>query len=372
MATAIENQIQNIRSRLQGSQLAHFLRWWGGELRELLPAELKARMQHARRRVIMQLQEQELQLSVVESGAIVQLDALSLKQDSRLQKQQLYDLLNERELSEVPRDILLPEGRVLRKVVFLPLAAEANLAQALAFEMDRQTPFQADAVFFDYRILQRDRDAAQLKLELIVSQREPLNRDVQTLTALGLPPSGADVQNDGLPAGVNLLPLEMRHRIINSRSRFNMLLAGAAAVLLAVTMAQSLWLKQHQINEVQVAIDEVREEAMLVQDIRTRISDASEAAGFLYERRAAATPTVKVMAEVTRVLPDDTYLDRLLVGVDTVQMQGKSDNAQQLIELVNQSELFSDASFRGPTRLDSRTQKEIFDLTATLQNGEAE
>ena len=138
------------------------------------------------------------------------------------------------------------------------------------------------------------------------------------------------------------------------------------SVFLAVVMGQSMWLKQHQLNEVQVAIDELREEAMLVQEIRTRITDASEAAGFLHERRASALPTVKVLAEVTRILPDDTYLDRLLVGSDNVQMQGKSENAQQLIELVNQSSLFKDASFRGPTRLDSRTQKEIFDVTANL------
>jgi general secretion pathway protein L len=144
---------------------------------------------------------------------------------------------------------------------------------------------------------------------------------------------------------------------------------AALGVLLLLVMAQSLWLRQHQINEVQQAIDEVREEAMAVQQLRNRIADASEAAGFLHNRRAASLPTVKVLAEVTRILPDDTYLDRLLIGADSVQMQGKSANAQQLIELVNQSPLLTDASFRGSTRLDTRTRKEIFDLNATLVPG---
>ena len=75
------------------------------------------------------------------------------------------------------------------------------------------------------------------------------------------------------------------------------------------------------------------------------------------------------MAEATRILPDDTYLDRLLIGAGTVQMQGKSQNAQQLIEVINSSSYFEDASFRGPTRLDTRTQKEIFDLIAVLSIG---
>lgn len=167
--------------------------------------------------------------------------------------------------------------------------------------------------------------------------------------------------------GINLLPPEMRKRVVNSRGRLNLLLMAAMFMLLIVVMAQSLWLRQHQISEVQQAIDDVRSEALQVQQIRKRIEDASEAAGFLNSRRSESLPAVKVLDEVTRILPDDTYLDRLLVETDSVQLQGKSQNAQQLIELVNQSPLFEDAAFRGPTRLDSRTQKEMFDINVSLE-----
>ena len=47
-------------------------------------------------------------------------------------------------------------------------------------------------------------------------------------------------------------------------------------------------------------------------------------------------------------------------------MQGKSRNAQQLIERVNESQLLSAASFRGSTRLDARSGLEIFELNATV------
>ena len=72
----------------------------------------------------------------------------------------------------------------------------------------------------------------------------------------------------------------------------------------------------------------------------------------------------KKLAELTRILPEDTYLDRLSMHQETTQMQGKSGNAQSLIELVNDSDHFENASFRGPTRLDNRSGKEIFDLNA--------
>ena len=71
-----------------------------------------------------------------------------------------------------------------------------------------------------------------------------------------------------------------------------------------------------------------------------------------------------MLAELTRILPQDTFLDRLSLHAETTQMQGKSDNAQGLIELINNSPFFNEASFRGPTRLDNRSRKEIFDLSA--------
>ena len=366
MATAIENQFENFRNRLSSSQVGHFFRWWGTELKAALPADLQARMEHARRRVLLQLNPNEVGVSVHETGAMQEIEVLPLGKDTQLQRQQLHDLLIERELSEVSRDLLLPESRILRKEVLLPLATEANLRQALSFEMDRQTPFQAKDVFFDYKVLHRERESAQIRIDLVVTLKQPLLREIEQLTPLGLAPGGVDVELDGSPAGLNLLPPDMRHKVVNSKMRTNWILAAAAVVLLIFVMAQSVWLRQHQISEVEEAIDEVRGEAMQVQQLRDQIEDASEAAGFMQAQRSSALPTVKVLTEVTRVLPDDTFLDRLLIGGESVQMQGKSQNAQQLIEVLNSSPFFQNASFRGPTRLDTRSQKEIFDVTATL------
>ena len=133
---------------------------------------------------------------------------------------------------------------------------------------------------------------------------------------------------------------------------------------MAFVMAQSLWLREHQIEAINEAIDNVRAEAMAVQQIRKQIDDASDAAGFLQGRKIQNGYKVEVLAELTRILPEDTFLDRLSLHAETTQMQGKSNNAQGLIELINNSHFFNDASFRGPTRLDNRSRKEIFDLSA--------
>ena len=47
-------------------------------------------------------------------------------------------------------------------------------------------------------------------------------------------------------------------------------------------------------------------------------------------------------------------------------MQGKSENAQRLIEQVNDSPMLEKAGFRGSTRMDPGTQREVFDINAVI------
>jgi len=181
---------------------------------------------------------------------------------------------------------------------------------------------------------------------------------------LGLAPTGVDVATPDGPLGINLLPPAMRYRIVNQRMRVNWVLGAVAVFMMIFVMVQSLWLREHQVEAIGEAIEDVRAEALAVQQVRKQIDDASEAAGFLQSRKIENGYKLEMLAELTRILPEDTYLDRLSMHQGTTQMQGKSGNAQSLIELINDSDQFENASFRGPTRLDNRSGKEIFDLTA--------
>lgn len=364
MAISINNTIHNARLRLVNGPVGQFVKWWGEELGNAMPAQLRARMQYARRRLLIQLDDNEITLAIDGTGTMQSLDSFSTTQDLQLQQQRVRELLQEHELTEVGRELLLTETAVLCTEVVMPLATEANLRQALAYEMDRHTPFQADEVFFTWRVLSRDREAGQLHFELFVTPRERVEARLEQLRHLGLAPGGVDLAIDGEPLGINLLPDALRYRVVNQQARLNWIFAIITVSLMIFVMTQSLWLREHQIQAIGEAIDDVRAEAMVVQQIRKQIDDASDAAGFLQGRKIQNGYKVEILAELTRILPQDTFLDRLSMHAETTQMQGKSDNAQGLIELINNSPFFDDASFRGPTRLDNRSRKEIFDLSA--------
>ncbi|MEJ8569028.1 PilN domain-containing protein [Elongatibacter sediminis] len=366
MALALNNTIQYWRARIQHGPAGEFVRWWLGELRQLLPAKWQQRLQLATRRVVLQMDSGDIRLGVEEGGDIRALGEFPAGEDAGLQRQRILTVLEESELGEMPRFLVLDDTGVLRKELKLPAAAEANLRQVLTFEMDRQTPFRAADVYFDWRVLRGSKEAGDVHLELLVTPRAVVDNACEGLAARGLSVSGVDVVANGEVLGVNLLPPERRVTSVNPRTRLNYALAGAALVLLVLVMVQSLSLRASRVEDLEAAIEAVQDEARRVQGLREQVEETSEAASFLTRKRSLSPMAIEVLADVTRTLPDDTYLDRLVIGQDSVLMQGKSRNAQQLIEIVNKSDRLEEAAFRGSTRLDAATGLEIFEIGATV------
>jgi general secretion pathway protein L len=368
MAIALEQRLQQIRGRVQAGPAGKFFRWWIGELKGAMPASWRERLQHALRHTVVTIDDSALALAVDEDRSLRLLETVPLSPDLDWQRRQIEELLEDHDLAEAPRFLALDLGEVLSKELSLPAAAEANLAQVLAFEMDRQTPFKASDVYYDWRIVQRDA-AGQLRLQLFVVPRDEVDQAIKAASDRGIGLSGIDVVDGTSSLGLNLLPYSERHRAVNRRARLNYVLAGAVVVLLAAVMTQSLYLRAHQVSELEMAIAAVQGEARDVMRIKEQIEDSSDAAGFLALRRAESPLAIELLADITRLLPDDTYLDRLVIGKESVQLQGKSQNAQRLIELVNESEMLDDAAFRGSTRLDARSGLEIFEVTAQVAGG---
>ena len=366
MALSIDTKLQEWRARVQSSPANAYWRWWLGEMEAIMPEAWREKLQHALRRVTVEVSEESVVIGVEENNQITRHETFSLSQDLDLQKQALRDLLVEQELLESPRVLLLDAAGVLRKEVRLPLAAESNLGQVLRYEMDRQTPFRAEDVYYDWKVIGHDKDADQVLVDLVVVPRAEIDSISEKLSARGLGVFGVDVIHEDKALGLNLLPRDRRVKVINRKTRLNQYLAAGSVALLAIFMVLSLYLRSHQVQEYEEAIEAVRSEALRVQRIRDQISDTMESAGFLAQRRNKTPLAVEILADVTRTLPDDTYLDRLVVGDSTVQMQGKSQNAQQLIQLVNASPMMDAAGFRGSTRIDARTNLEIFEINATV------
>ena len=85
-----------------------------------------------------------------------------------------------------PAVLRLAETDILEKTVILPSATERHLEQVLALEMDRETPFAADDLYWTYRIEAHDRRAGRLAVRLIMVPRARLAAIIDGLERVGI------------------------------------------------------------------------------------------------------------------------------------------------------------------------------------------
>ncbi len=347
------------------SLVARFLGWWGRELAALVPGPLRRLVAPRRPLLVMRLAEDGIRLETRgRRGArpLGALEALSRKRRARL-------------LAEIARGRLtpvlaVPRARVVSREVSLPLAAEEDVAGVLRYEIDRLTPFSAGELYYDHRVVARRAEAGRIDLALVFAPRADLEPLVDGLAAEGLAPARLDVEDapgEGAEppalAGLDLLP--PRPRAAPSRAAA---LAGGLAALLAVLAlgwaGTSLLAAEARVDALRERLDEVRRAAI-------RAADAAPATGqgaarLAYEMKRAAAPAVVVVADVTEILPDHTWLDRLSLKGDRVELSGYSRNASALIGRFDRHPRFADPLFRAPIVQDDASGRERFLLSVRV------
>ena len=249
----------------------------------------------------------------------------------------------------------------LKKTVRLPLAAEENLRQVLAFEMERHTPFHADDVYFDYRLKARDPRERKLDVDLTVVQKPVVDEALGVIAdwePAFAPAAGLD--DDGELA---FLPQRYRAPTTKGLNRaliiLNLIALGAAALI-------PIYQQERYIDILQERADRARAAAMESVAVQDRIQ-ALEQRRALFQGAKSGPSTVELLEELTRVIPDGTWLHRLDFKNGEVQFQGLSDAASALIGVVESSPMFREARFGSPITRDARSGKERFHISAKLE-----
>jgi general secretion pathway protein L len=373
--SAVNEYWADVVARYRASPLPGFVRWWRGELSSLIPESVRQRLVQPRPVLWLVPDMDSGEMAVWAGGEEPeQLDVFGAAEDAELLRDRWMALVRDFEDGNPEIRLCLPESEVLQCPVELPLAVESGLDQALRYQLDQLTPFQADQVYYDHEVLTRDAEHGRLKLELRLVPIARIEGLRDRLAAIGIRPHAVDVIRSGeQPAsqGFNLLPEDERPTYVYARARLNWRLAGAAALLLALVMAQSLYLRGQTVDRLQAEVDNLRSESEAVVALQQQLEDSLAAANFLAERRRRQPVTIQVLDEVTRVLPDDIWLQQLQVRGNELNMQGLADGSQRLIELINDSELLTDAEFRGSVNIDPASGRERFNALARIRTGRA-
>jgi general secretion pathway protein L len=369
MNVNVQRSLQPLRIRYADpllGRLRGFWRWWSGELVELLPDNLQKAIMLRQQKLYVEAESDTLLLSLGNHAA--QREVLRLSLDA-----------SDAEDADIPREVqqtifLVPDDKVLAKRISLPAAAEENLREVLGFEMDLHTPFEAAEVYYDYTVVGRDSARQQVNVDLVYAPRDAVDALVDGAASLGI---RTDVvtcrrRDNANLQPVNLLPQEKRRGRRFDVRNLNLALTALLAVLLVAAITIPIVQKNRAIAEVeaqvQAAAATAREGAALRQDLE-KMAAASQ---FLVEKKASDVMIVEVIDEISRILPDHTWIARLDVSGTELQIQGQSSASSSLIKIIESSPWFENARFASPVVQIAGTDNDRVHIVATVARQRAD
>ena len=364
LADALNPVLARLRTRIAQTPLPRFWQWWTGELLSFLPPRWRDALAVEESCVLLRARDADIEVLAERGGRRSAL--FTLPADAR----ETWPELIERQLDDSRRGqrrlLLLPAARVLRRRLALPLAALENLPAVLGFELDRQTPFKAEQVYFDSRVLGAEPGARQAQVELSVVPRSVLDEQLQRLGALAPRLSGVDVEDaDGRRLGINLLPADRRLALPRTWQLVQAGLLVAAVLLLFFAMGEVVENRREAVLQMQERVAAERERARAVSALRTQLDEAAAGANFLAVQKQNQPSMLVILHEVTRLLPDDTFLERLSLSSGQLSLTGYSSQATRLIGQLQDSALLRDPTLNGAIQPDGRTGRDRFTITAS-------
>lgn len=362
-ADLLSQPLSRLRARYAQTPLPRFLAWWMGELRACLPERWRRLLVVEDAQVLLEADAGELRVTRALARDVREVARLSLGEREAL-PMALDGVLGE-EQRELRRVLLLPAAIVLRRVLTLPAAALDNLRVVLGFELDRQTPFKPEQVVFDSRVLRHEPGAKQVAVELALVPRERLQQALAEIDGLAASLSAVDVREaDGRRLGYNFLPPELRRRRPNTRLWIHLGLLAASVLFLILAMGRLLDNRAAAVESLRAESEKMHGEARAVAKLRANLEDAATAANFLAIEKSRQPSMVLLLNDLTRLLPDDTWLERLNFSGGEVGLNGQSGRAAKLVEILQDSSLLRSPALSGPIQPDARSGKDRFNITA--------
>lgn len=341
-----------------------FLAWWGTELADLLPPALR-RLPQETDRILVALDEDEIVVSLASGRSQ---EVIGRVGRDAAGAERLRSLLDGHETArDLPVCLRLPANVALSATIELPLAAETNLAEVIAFELDRHTPFRADEVYFSHRLAERRPETQRLTVELRLVPRPVVERALAAIAALGLRADRVEVARGPTEAAdADLLLAELDKGGWGRTRLANRILALAAAALLCAAVAIPLVTAHRQATALTRQFAVARTRMATISHLRDEIAGLRRDDDFLVRLKRQKPPLSQVLDETTRLLPDNTWLSEFQVEGSEARLTGCTASASALIGLLERSSMFRETHFANSVTRDVARDCERFGITARI------
>ncbi len=228
----------------------------------------------------------------------------------------------------------IPEEKILRRRLTLPAMPETELAAAVEFDARGASPFVGGDLLWGYAA--RSLSGGRREIELVLASRAQLEQYLQQFeqTPSGATPEAWAICNwpecpPILFAGYGEAP--RLRRMARNRWGVVALLVLLFLLLGALAVTPTAQLRARAIDASTAYSTLLAQVQPLVQ-MREQLVVSGErlaAVNEIFATRADALPALEL---VTRLLPDDTFLQRLDIQGSTVRISGQTDNSANLMQ----------------------------------------
>ncbi|WP_395374386.1 PilN domain-containing protein [Marinicella sp. W31] len=373
--TAIADKIlKPIQDWYQTSTIKEFSDWWLGELKTFIPDQYQQQLFDRNRTLLLTKAEDNVELWWQNQNGSVPYES---KGDAV--QDDWWHLVNHAQADEeldTRVQYLLDENECLIRTVALPTAALSDLDSVLTYEMDKYVPYPSNEVVFDYQIEKVQEGMEKTPVKIAVVHKKVIDRMYKNISSKGIHLAGIDINigaaDKPRALGVNLLDQKLRKQKDWSLLRFNFILAAVTIALLVFVMYNSIHNKQVKLESLSVEVDELKKQARTARELESRLGDSIQAANFLNTQRSLSPQIMSMVTELTGDIPENTYLTRIMINEDRIELMGQSDNANALVPILNNSSQWYTPQVSGQILPDARTGKEKFTIKADLKRQEEE
>lgn len=335
-----------------------FLLWWLAQMRDLLPDSWRSSGPLEADALLVETEPGAATVTLTRrrAGTLTPMGAFRLDADGRAALAGAASAAG-RALAVILR---LPPGPLLEKRLVLPAATARSLDSVIPYEMDRETPFAAEDVWWNATVLGRDAAQGRLDVGLTLVPRETVRPVLAFLAEAGLHPHGIEAAGAG--GRISWLPLETRSP---RASRWQptaprIALIGLALAVLAIAapfLRQALALA-----DLQSQIDALAPQVKQVEALRRQLAGGGQGGDVLAAERARLGDALKSLAVLTDALPDDTYLSDLTLRERQLALTGRSADAARLIGLLAAAPDLKDPSFSAPVTRAKDSATDLFSI----------
>ncbi len=349
------------------SRTLAFASWWWGELSAMIPAGMRNWFVGDTTLIDVKADDHNVQIfpNSAKAGGGVSVPLSDARSSPVL-----------RDLRATGRErvrLLLSADQLLVKIFQLPMAIEENLREAVGFELDRYTPFKADQAYYDVRVLRRDNNKETVEVQLGVAPRAVVDPLLATLRGLDLsvgaigaaPGVSGDDAIDLLPAGARPAQKWGRHLKLNAA------LFALVALLVLTALLFPIWQKREKVLELIPKVAKASAEFGVSQKQYDEYSRVAAQFNYITGKKHSQQPALVLLEEVSKIAPDTTYVQSLEIKstgkIREMTLIGESQSASKVLEVLEQSPLFQNASQRAQTTRGSQPNTERYHVSTEIK-----